>query len=175
MHQEYVRRTRRHTGRDHRPSLHRKTIYQVSHVERLSKGLQQILAIEFGRQVDLRICCATVAAGTSLSRHVVGDNVLYMGLPWSTSAALRHLAGRGFVFSPGEALAALNRLEARHIIDRRRLEYRDGRGTRRSQPCGDTASPSRKTDRVGETSIQTAQPIPAVRNKRFVLGYVRCR
>lgn len=175
MHQEYVRRTRRRTDRNHRPSLHRKTIYQVSHVERLSKGLQQILAIEFGRQVDLRICCATVAAGTSLSRHVVGDNVLYMGLPWSTSAALRHLAGRGFVFSPGEALAALNRLEARHIIDRRRLEYRDDGGTRRDKRRWSTASPSRRDEKVLEVSMDAALARPAERDGKFPLRYVRCR
>jgi len=166
-------RQRHNAGRRSHSSLDRKTIYEVSHVERLSKALQQILAVDFRRPTDLRVCCATVAAGTALSRHVVGDDVFYMGLPWSTSAALKHLAGRGFVFSPREALAALYRLEASHIIDRRRLEYRDRRQTRRSRSSVIMSSAVNGDEWAQRASIRTRQVRPGVWDDRFPLGYSR--
>lgn len=144
-------------------------------MERLSKALQQILTVEFRRPIDLRVCCTTVAAGTALSRHVVGDKVFYMGTPWSTSAALKHLAGRGFVFSPREALAALHRLEARHIIDRRRLEYRDRDQMKRPRPRVITSSAVSGDERPQGPTVRTRQVSPGVWDNRFILGYSRRR
>jgi hypothetical protein len=144
-------------------------------VERLSKALQQILTVEFRRPIDLRACCATVAVGTALSRHVVGDDVFYMGMPWSTSAALKHLAGRGFVFSPREALAALYRLEAKHIIDRRRLEYQDRRQARRSRSSRIISSAVIGGERARGLSIGTGQVSSGFWDDRFLLGYSRRR
>lgn len=46
----------------------------------------------------------------------------YVGLPWSSSAALYHLAGLGHVFNPRVALEAIKRLEQCHVIDKRRID-----------------------------------------------------
>ena len=175
MHRRSGVRQRQNAGRRNHSSLEGKSIYEISHVERLSKALRQILTVEFRRPVDLRVCCATVAAGTALSRHVVGDNVFYMGKPWSTSAALKELAGRGFVFSPRDALAALHRLEARHIIDRRRLEYRDRDQMKRPRPRVIKLPTVSGDERAQGPSIRTRQARPSVWCDRFLLGYSRRR
>ncbi|MBX3595065.1 hypothetical protein [Sphingomonas sp.] len=101
-----------------------KTLHELRHIERLSRSLYSILGDELGAPVPLKVCCATVAAGLALQqdRRILPKGY-WFGLPWNTNAALYFLAGRGFVFDPPLALEALERLEERHIIDRRRMRW----------------------------------------------------
>lgn len=154
---------------------HRHTIYQIAHIQRLAQGLQQILEIDFRRPLPLRICCAAVIAGSAISQHRTSAGLVYMGRPWSTAGALKHLAGCGYVFDPREALQALNRLVDRHIIDRRRLDERDcdsggfhrrGNSVRgRQHPSGDSR---RVPARDGTHGF-------IIGDGRYALEYVSCR
>lgn len=102
-----------------------RTIIEVRHVERLTHSLHRILETELGVRMPLRVCLGTVAAGHAIRHDLNADRGHFLvGRPWCPTAALNFLAGRGFIFDPRTASEALNRLERRHIVDRRRLERR---------------------------------------------------
>lgn len=146
------------------------TLYQISHVERLARGLQEILNNQFHRPLPLRICCATVVAGSALSRQVTADGAVYLGRPWSTSGALRYLAGCGYVFNPLEALAALNHLEARYIIDRRRID--DFASSRSEMPGrGRLSSSTQRRNLQRRDTLATTRPVQlGLGNERYALS-----
>jgi hypothetical protein len=100
------------------------TLYSVGHIERLSTSLHQIMDFELKRPLPVEICLRVVCAGISLFRKsdLIPDT--YCGRPWSTTSALYRLAGEGYLFDPRSALEAIEMLEARHIVDRRRVEHR---------------------------------------------------
>lgn len=98
-----------------------KTLHELRHVERMTRSLHSILSHELGASVPIKVCCATIAAGYGIQKdRRILPKGYWFGRPWSTTAALNFLAGRGFVFDPPLAFEALRRLEERHIIDQRR-------------------------------------------------------
>lgn len=101
------------------------TLYSIVHIERLTKSLHQIMEVELKRPLSVEVCLRVICAGISLSRRVYSVADTYCGRPWSTMSALCRLAGEGYLFDPRSALRAVQMLEARHIVDRRRVEYRD--------------------------------------------------
>jgi hypothetical protein len=100
-------------------------LHEPRHIERLARSLHSILKDELGASVPLKVCCGTVVQGLALTRSCGrATKPFEFGRPWSTTAALGFLAGRGFVFDPRLALEALSRVERRHVVDRRRLVER---------------------------------------------------
>ena len=118
-------------------------IFDARHVARLTLSLHSILGRELATPISLKVCCGAIAAGHTLRLLKRGESANVIdGLPWSTKAALDFLAGRGFVFDPRIAFEALSRVEARHIIDRRRVAYRHPRwrGASAASRCSQASS-----------------------------------
>lgn len=101
------------------------TLYTAAHIERLTRSLHQIMQVELQHPLPLRICLRVFCAGIGLFRKSDAIPDTYCGHPWSTTCALYRLAGEGYLFDPRSALEAIRMLEARHIVDRRRVEYKD--------------------------------------------------
>ncbi len=107
------------------------TIVELRFVERITLALFQILNYELKCQVSMALCCRTVIAAMSLRRSSdAGRTDHYIGLPWSTSNAIKFLAGMGYVFDPRLVFEAMRRIEDRYIVDTRRLQYASPRRVR---------------------------------------------
>ncbi len=117
------------------------TLYSVDHVKRLTMSLYQIMQIEVRRPLDVARCLRVVCAGTSLFQKSCSMPDTYYGRPWSTAGALYCLAGQGYLFDPRLALRAIRLLEARHVIDRRRVDDRDASSR---TPLAKQAHPKRR-------------------------------
>lgn len=128
------------------------TLYSVTHIERLTKSLHHIMEVELKRPLPFEVCLRVVCAGISLGRKSESIPATYIGRPWSTTGALYCLAGEGYLFDPRLALEAIQILEARHIVDRRRVDDGDERGTVSVFP----ARQMRHSDRaVGSRRLQS--------------------
>jgi hypothetical protein len=103
------------------------THFTRAYVARLTRSLSQIVEEHCGRPLRMDASLRTVCAGLTLYGKASYRADTYMGYPWSTSAALHVLAGLGYIFEPRMALAVIQRLEARHIVDRRWVELRPER------------------------------------------------
>jgi len=99
----------------------RKTLFDIAHLRRLTHALQDILKDTYGIALPEVICCRVVNAGYALRMRKTSEANYYLVRPWPTMSALGVLAGKGYLFDPRIAFAAISQLEERHIVDRRRM------------------------------------------------------
>lgn len=135
------------------------TLYSIDHVKRLTMSLHHIMQIELQRPLNVAVCLRVVCAGTSLYQKSNSMPDTYYGRPWSTANALYCLAGQGHLFDPGLALHAIRLLEARHVVDRRRVDYRDAQSR---TPFIRKSDHKRRVEKsVGSSSVSTSKALSA--------------